>query len=61
MNNSLKDLAAIRIKLMHSAEKDKDQSIVQQRVSVANKKAATAGRPPPKYTHEERLDLIETA
>ena len=61
MNNSLMDLAAIRMKLMHSAAKVKAQNIVRQRVSVANKKASTAGRPPPKYTREERLDLIESA
>ena len=54
------DLTAIRMKLMHSAAKDKAQNIVRQRVSVANKKAAIAGRPPPKYTPEERLDLTES-
>ena len=59
MNNSLMDLSAIRMKLMHSAAKDKAQNIVRQRVSVSNTKAATAGRPPPKYTREERLDLTE--
>ena len=49
VNNFLMDLAAIHMKLMHSAAKDKVQNIVRQRVSVANKKAAAAGRPPGPY------------
>ena len=51
--------AAISLKLMQSAAKKKAQGIVRQR--VANKKAATAARPSPMYTREERLDLIESA
>ena len=61
VNHSLRDLAVISIKLMHSAAKDKAQNAVRQRLSYANKKGNTSGKEAVKCTRKERLEMTEEA